>query len=66
MPAFLEDVFNSIFEPNAENPSSRKAINASFYCLFLCLIGLYGLTRSMHALILLAIAIGLFASLRWY
>ncbi|GAA93532.1 uncharacterized protein L969DRAFT_18763 [Mixia osmundae IAM 14324] len=62
----LQDVIDSVFTPGT-NHGLEKAMNYSFYGLFLTLFGLGFLTDwNIHVIALSFIAVMLFVSTRWF
>ncbi|GAA6004405.1 hypothetical protein JCM10207_000712 [Rhodosporidiobolus poonsookiae] len=62
----LADVVSSVFTPGT-NPGLVRAMNYSFYALFVTLAGMLALTGgSVHVLALLVLSVALFASIRWF
>lgn len=65
-PGILSEVVSSIWTPGT-NSGLIKAMNYSFYALFVTLFGMVLLTGgNIHVCALLTLSIGLFASIKWY
>ncbi|KAM0756028.1 hypothetical protein T439DRAFT_351757 [Meredithblackwellia eburnea MCA 4105] len=62
----LQDVLESIWTPGT-NTGLIKAMNYSFYSLFIVLFGMVFLTNfNLHVCALLTLSVGLFFSLKWF
>ncbi|GAA6026130.1 hypothetical protein JCM11491_000887 [Sporobolomyces phaffii] len=62
----LSDVVASIFTPGT-NRGLIQAMSYSFYALFATLFGMVLLTGgNVHVVALLALSVGLFASIKWF
>ena len=65
MPSFAEQLWDSIFTPGA-SPALLLATNISFLLLQLVLITFLIVTRSIHFVVLNAIAAALWCSINWF
>ncbi|GAA5991990.1 hypothetical protein JCM10908_000685 [Rhodotorula pacifica] len=64
--SMLGDIIDSIFTPGT-NSGLIRAMEMSFYALFVVLAGMVVLTRGNgHVCALFALSIGLFASIKWF
>ena len=65
MPSFVEQLWDSVFTPGT-TPALLLATNISFLLLQLTLATLLVVTRSVHFVVLNAIAAGLWCAINWF
>ena len=64
--SMIDDVISSIFVPGT-NSGLVKAMTASFFGLFITLIGMLWLTSgNLHVWALFGLSLGTFGSIRWF
>lgn len=63
--AFLTELWQSVFTPGP-TPALMKALHASFVLLFISLFWLIYVTRSIHYINLLVIALLLYGTVIWF
>lgn len=65
MGSFVEAILDSLWQPGLNTPM-RRAMDISFYALFVVLSILVFLTSgNVHVIALLCLSVGLFFSIRW-
>lgn len=63
--AFITELWQSVFTPGT-SPALMKALHATFIMLFISLFWLIYVTRSIHYINLLVIALLLYVSVLWF